>query len=107
MVRFTLFQAAVALNAAIVSAGPDLNRWGDYITNGYREGIEWENVGKTKQDIYNACFGYGGKRGHYQDVGGLECKDQVVDREISVITDTIHRSTTIRGRCPRTRTIFA
>jgi hypothetical protein len=70
MVYFNLVTVAVVLNAVAISvlAYPDPANWGKCTTQRY-SGIEWEPARDiVYQHLSNACSGWSGHRGAYQEV---------------------------------------
>lgn len=69
MVSFYTLAAAVAASVASVNAAPqigvpppDIHWWC------YDGGRNWENVQAVLDHARNACMGWSGNRGHYQNV---------------------------------------
>ncbi|PVH81250.1 hypothetical protein DL98DRAFT_175756 [Cadophora sp. DSE1049] len=68
MVCIKSIAAAVVLNAVVlVNANPDTKNWGASWSEAYTFGNEWGDKDAVKQHIENACYGYNGNRGFYQD----------------------------------------
>ena len=75
MVRLNLLAALAITAVTTVNAGPDTGNWGKACRTNYGGGRKWTDgdVGRVLQDFRNACYGWSGNRGAYQDVRILSC----------------------------------
>lgn len=65
----TIKELLLALTAAAyVNAVPDTVNWGKNTLQCYNDGHEWGWQSEVLQHVNNACYGWGGNKGYYQDV---------------------------------------
>jgi hypothetical protein len=65
----SLLQGMMVLGAiGRAAAYPNTDRWWEYHFECYPNGEQWHNYNEIIDHINNACYGYNGIRGYYQDV---------------------------------------
>lgn len=73
MLFLSLQASLLAFFAVAISASPDPRNWGSTWSVNYQEGEKWNGNGANGADvavanIRNACFGFDGQRGFYENV---------------------------------------
>ena len=68
MVSFKYLAVMACNTVTIVTAGPNTGNWGATCRDYYGSGNNFQNHDRVITDLRNACYGWSGNRGAFQDV---------------------------------------